>query len=88
MSATAMVTGGPDSGATTHVPASQDTSVPSTSVIAGPPDGPVSPVHHPAYDDPLPDDMRAQAVGGSGRGHAGILGFRSTEQRIPFRRTW
>ncbi len=33
-------------------------------------------MHHPAYHDALPDDMRAQAVGGSGRRHAEILGCR------------
>ena len=38
-----IVTGGPDSGATTHVVASQARQVPTTSVIAGPPEGPVSP---------------------------------------------
>ena len=34
--------------------------------------------HEPAYDDALADDMRAQAVGGSGVGHGWILGCGTT----------
>ena len=43
MSAIAMVTGGPVSGATTQTPSPQAVQIPRTSVSAGPPDGPVSP---------------------------------------------
>ena len=32
-------------------------------------------MHHSTYDDTLADDVGAQAVGGSGCGHAGILGW-------------
>ncbi len=43
MSRSAMLTGSPTSGATTHRPSPQARQTPSRSVIAGPPDGPVSP---------------------------------------------
>ena len=43
MSATGISTGGPDSGRTVHTPSRHDVQTPRTSVIAGPPDGPVSP---------------------------------------------
>ena len=71
-----------------HDPPSQaDAAVPSTSVIAGPPEGPVSPRTTPAYDDPLAHDMRAQAVGGSGIGHGGILGCGCNRSAVLVRRT-
>ena len=70
----------PSSRRTSATPSAHDSQTPSTSVIAGPPVGPVSPCTHPAYDDPLADDVRAQAcrarVGGSvGMVTLGILGL-------------
>ena len=80
MSAIAISTGGPASGATTHRRRAHDVHTPSTSVIAGPPHGPVSPRQHPADHDALADDVRAEQVRWSHRAgvgadrHVGILG--------------
>ena len=51
----------PSSAATTHAPSPHDRQIPSTSFIAGPPVGPVSPRQHAADHDPLADDVGAQA---------------------------
>ena len=66
----------PTSGATTQTPSPHAVQTPSTSVIAGPPDGPVSPGQHAADDHPLSDDMRAQSAWAcAGRRHARRLGW-------------
>ena len=56
----------PDSRATTHTPSPHAVHTPSTSVIAGPPEGPVSPRQHPADDDARADDVRAEVLGRGG----------------------
>ena len=93
MSAIAMVTGAArSSGATTHTPSPHAVQIPSTSVIAGPPDGPVSPGQHPPDHDARPDDVRAQGLGLGGRRHAQRLGWARpltrSHLRLRNRRNW
>ncbi len=61
-SASGMVTGGPPSGRTTTTPSPQASQVPSRSVIAGPPLGPVSPRTSRRTTTADPHDVRPEQV--------------------------
>ena len=86
----------PSSLRTVAMPSSHDSQMPSTSVIAGPPVGPVSPGSTASYDDPLADDVRSEPPHGSGSpmsivgrflsGHGGILGWPSSAPDRTLRR--
>ncbi len=93
MSAIRIVTGtSPESGDTTHTPSPHAVQTPSTSVIAGPPDGPVSPGSTRRTTTRDPDDMGAQGAGLRGRRHAQRLGWARPiprlHQRVRNRRNW
>ena len=76
MSASAISTGSPVSGCTTQRPSPHDVQTPSTSVIAGPPDGPVSPrsTRRTTTRCPTTWGPRPWASDKGLGAHAGILG--------------
>ncbi len=83
MSAIAIVTGSPSSGCTTQTPSPHARQVPSTSVSAGPPLGPVStpgaPADDAAHHDAGADHVRTQVRGGGRRRDAALEGWASDE---------